>query len=213
MNHIILEGIGKKFGRQQIFSGISFSISGGEHMAIIGYNGSGKSTLLQLIAGYITPSQGNIKYIIKEKQIQDDQYNRHISYSAPYLELIEEYTLSEMIDFYFSFKYLSRDIIKSSIPEMAELGHAKHKQVKFFSSGMKQRLKLILAILSDVPFVFLDEPVSNLDKPGIKWYREMIRLYAADKILLISSNEVKDEMEFCSRILRIEDYKKQPGGR
>jgi ABC-type multidrug transport system ATPase subunit len=208
VNHIRLENISKKFGRQVIFSAVNLEIIEGEQVAVIGYNGSGKSTLLQIIAGYCTPSGGTVSHFEMDKQLSNDQLYQYISFAAPYLDLIEEYTAAETVKFYSEFKSFSHGILSDELLEIAELSHAHHKPVKFFSSGMKQRLKLILAILSDVPFVFLDEPASNLDKPGIKWYRKIIELYNKKKIIIISSNESADEIDFCNKIVRIEDYKK-----
>ena len=208
MNRIQLNNISKKFGRQHIFSGITYEIQHGCHQAIIGYNGSGKSTLLQIMAGYVSPSSGEVDHYVDGKKLQQEQLYKYISFSSPYLELIEEYTASETIDFYSRFKPFHSQIDRNEVLEIAKLTHARNKQVKFFSSGMKQRLKLVLALLSDVAFVFLDEPAANLDKPGIAWYHEMITGYAASKILIISSNEMKQEIEFCHQVLRVEDFKK-----
>jgi ABC-type multidrug transport system ATPase subunit len=207
VNSIRLNNVSKKFGRQEIFSGISEEITGSSHLAIIGYNGSGKSTLLQILAGYITPSTGHLTYQVNGREIPTENISSYISFSAPYLDLIEEFTALETIEFYRTFKRIGPAYTNSWILETAMLGNAMHKQVRFFSSGMKQRLKLMLALISDVEFVFLDEPVSNLDKPGIAWYREIAGIYGNGKILIISSNELKEEMDFCNKVLRIEDYK------
>lgn len=207
MDKILLENIGKKFGKQQIFSGINLSVNTGDSMAIIGYNGSGKSTFLQIIAGFISPSSGSVSLFLSENKVLEDNKYKYICYSAPYLDLFDEFNAAETITFYGKFKNFINEIDPLLIPEMAELAHAKDKPLKFYSSGMKQRLKLVLAFLTDSPFLLLDEPISNLDKPGIDWYRRLVAQYAKEKIILISSNEIKDEMDFCKTILRIEDYK------
>jgi len=207
VNSIQLNNISKKYGTQLIFSGITKNISGPASIAITGYNGSGKSTLLQMIAGYITPSSGTIKYRSGEKEIPADEIYRQISFSAPYLDLVEEFTAEETAEFYKRFKPVGKNVSTGEILETAMLAESSGKQVKFFSSGMKQRLKLTLALMSDVPFIFLDEPASNLDRPGIEWFRNLVKRFSANKTLVISSNDSKDEIDFCNEIIKIGDYK------
>lgn len=204
---IQLTSLGKKFGRQVVFKNLSFSIFKGDHIGITGFNGSGKSTLIQVMAGYITPSTGEINHFIKEKLVDKNQLFKHLSFASPYLDLIEEFTATETVDFYSTFKSLSLSKVSAPLLEIAELSHAKDKPVKFYSSGMKQRLKLSLALLSDVEFVFLDEPVSNLDKNAIKWFHQMIATYTTGKIMVISSNDVGDEIAVCNRFIKMEDFK------
>ena len=208
MNTILLKEVGKKFSRQTIFSNISFKAQQGDIIAITGYNGSGKSTLLQIIAAYITPTQGSVEYFFNEKKIQSESIYKHISLAAPYQELIEEFTLSELLSFYTKFKTLSDVHSVTKILEISHSGFSKSKQIKYYSSGMKQRVKLTLALMTDVSFILLDEPHSNLDKEGILWFRDLLLHNRGNKIIFISSNRVEEETGFCNKFLNLEDYKK-----
>lgn len=208
MNAITLSGISKKFSRQSIFSNISFEAKQGDSVAITGYNGSGKSTLLQIIAGYISPSAGNVEHFYNNKKILADNIYQYISLATPYLDLIEEFTLAEMISFYCKFKPLNdvNSIVK--IIESSHSGFAIDKQIKYYSSGMKQRVKLTLTMMSDVPYVLLDEPHSNLDEDGVEWFSKLMNQNRVNKIIFISSNRVKEETGFCNKFINLEDYKK-----
>ena len=208
MNAVTGKGISKKFSRQNIFSNISFDAHQGDVIAITGYNGSGKSTLLQIIAGYISPSGGSIEHIFNGKKINSDNLYQYISFAAPYLELIEEFALPEMISFYTKFKAVSDIISITGIIEMSQPGFSIHKQIKYYSSGMKQRVKLALALMTDVPYVLLDEPLSNLDQNGMEWFRKLMIQNKGNKIIFISSNRVQEETGFCNKFINLEDYKK-----
>lgn len=200
---ISLENIGRRFNREWIFREVNQTFVSGNSYAILGPNGSGKSTLLQLISGSLTPSEGILRYKFSDKDVDIEGAYQYLSIAAPYLELIEEYTLSELIEFHFNFKKKVTDI---SIVELLGFDRSKNKQLKYFSSGMKQRVKLALTLCSDVPVLILDEPTSNLDKEGVEWYHQLIDQFTLNRVLLIGSNQ-EHEYGFCNHRLNITDYK------
>jgi ABC-type multidrug transport system ATPase subunit len=203
---ISLEKIGKRFNREWIFRDVNARFVQGEKYAIVGANGSGKSTLLQLIAGLIIPNAGEMHYTYADspKAIEIQKVYETISIVAPYLELIEEMTPVELLTFHSKFKRLTK-----SIPEILEeiqLSNSSEKQIRNFSSGMKQRLKLGQAIFSETPILLLDEPTSNLDQQGINLYHHLIDTYSTNRLLIISSNDA-NEYRFCSDVYKMDDYK------
>jgi ABC-type multidrug transport system ATPase subunit len=203
-----LESAGKKFFRNWIFKNISFRFETPQKISVLGKNGSGKSTLLQVIAGYESLSDGVINYTRNGKQISREAVYRSISIAAPYLELIEEYTLSEMVKFHFRFKTPSGTLSVEDIIQLTQLEQSKNKIIKYYSSGMKQRVRLALAILSDVDLVLLDEPLSNLDRDGEMWYKSLAEKFLMEKSAIVCSNQNELEYFFCDRNINIADYKK-----
>lgn len=203
---ITLTDIGKRFNRQWIFKGISFVFESSRSYALTGNNGSGKSTLLQLIFNFQTISKGEIIYSLNQKILSDDELIHNIIYAAPYLELIEEFTLTEMLNFHFGFFATQTGIKISEIIEECGLAGNEHKHIRYFSSGMKQRLKLALAIFSDTPLLLLDEPCSNLDENGIKWYREKMNKQLGNRTIIIASNQ-RFEHDFCDQELNVSHFK------
>lgn len=203
---INLQQIGKKFNREWVFRNINFEIPAGTRIAVLGSNGSGKSTLLQVISGILSPSEGETQYLVNTKKVAVDEVFQHFSIASPYLELVEEMTLIEMIDFHFSFKKRLNSLSSQEIISLLGLEKSTHKEIRHFSSGMKQRLKLALAVLSDVACILLDEPCSNLDKQGINWYQELLKKYTLDRTLIICSNQ-EYEYEICDKSISIMDYK------
>lgn len=202
MKQISLIDAGKRFNKDWIFQSLNVAFEQGQHYALIGNNGSGKSTLLQILSGYTTLSKGSIEWNNADSQTAYDQ----ISIAAPYLELVEELTTIEHFKFHATFKSLV-DIL--SIQEMIQLiglENATHKQIRYFSSGMKQRLKLALAIFSTSPILLLDEPCSNLDKEGYALYKQLIQQYAMHKLIIVGSND-PEEYAFCTQQINLMDYK------
>lgn len=206
--HITLTDIGKRYNYEWIFRGIQYEFIISNNYAILGSNGSGKSTLLQLIAGNLLPSQGTLHYTKNNVSIEAEQIYTYLSFASPYLELMEELTLTESIVFHSRFKHFYNGLDTSQILTLMELEKARDKQLKFFSSGMKQRVRLALAILSDTPLLLLDEPTSNLDKNAVSWYQQLIKTYSKDRLIIVASNQLEYEYPFCNVVLNVEDFKK-----
>jgi ABC-type multidrug transport system ATPase subunit len=206
--HISLQGIGKKFGSEWIFRKVSHEIKPEDKLVILGGNGSGKSTLLQIISGFVSANEGKIIFSdTPGKSIDPDRIHTLVSFASPYLQLIEDFTLEENIDHAKTFKPFKKEFSSAQIIEKIELGHAKKKMLKQFSSGMKQRLKLGLAILADTPVLLLDEPSSNLDKDGIEWYKKMIEEHSKNRTVIVCSNNIDHEFYFCTTHLNVMDFK------
>ena len=203
---IDLSRAGKRFNREWVFRNTSINFTSNKKYAITGINGSGKSTLLQCIGNMIRLNEGTISYSIASKTINSESTSQYISFSAPYLELIEEMTLSEFFLFHQKFKPITGHRSLDDIIEEIQLSSSKHKQIRDFSSGMKQRVRLAQAIFSEVPIVLLDEPCSNLDQQGIELYKNLVMNYSNDRIIIISSND-QQEYSFCNEVFSMNDFK------
>lgn len=204
--NINLHNLGRRFNQEWIFKGIDYTFSSHQSYAILGPNGSGKSTLIKVLTGQLTPSEGTLTFQTNTHPIEVDELYQHISIAAPYIELIEEFTLNELLDFHFKFKQFHPKFDIQKILHLLEMEKSANKSLKFFSSGMKQRVKLALACCSDSKVVFLDEPTSNLDVSGEKWYLDLITATTADRLLIIGSNQEK-EYAFCDKKFSITTYK------
>ena len=203
---IILTNAGKRFNREWIFRNLNYTFSFEKKYAVTGANGSGKSTLLQILSGSLLLNEGNCEWQFQKSAIKTDEVYAHISIAAPYFELIEEMTAKEFLIFHYNFKKYINNFSPDSILEIVSLSNAADKQIRFFSSGMKQRLKLAQAIFSDVPFILLDEPCTNLDAAGFDLYYALIDIYCKNRLVIISSND-KNEYHFCDEEINIQHYK------
>lgn len=203
---ISTQNLGKKFNNEWIFKNLNQTFQSGESYTFVGSNGSGKSTLLQVLSGYMPHSEGIVEYLIDNKTIEVDSFYKHLIIAAPYLELIEDFTLTELLAFHIKFKPLKNNLSIPDFIDFIELPKAKNKELKFFSSGMKQRVKLGLAFQSDCEILMLDEPTSNLDAQASDWYLRNVQEHSKNRLLFICSNQ-PSEYEFCGNILNIQDYK------
>ena len=203
---IQLTNTGKRYNRDWIFRHCIYTFYAGNAYAIIGPNGSGKSTLLQTIAGSTNASEGKVEMTVHSKQLTDDQTYKYISLAAPYLEVIEEMTATEFLQFHAAFKPLLPNITIAEIIAIIGLEKNADKQIRYYSSGMKQRIKLAQAIFSDTPVLLLDEPCTNLDATGYQLYQQLITTYCSHKLIIVSSNDLQ-EYSFCNQQLLIGDYK------
>ena len=204
---IELNKIGKRFRYEWIFKNITHSFQSGKSYALLGPNGSGKSTLMKILSGHLTPSDGQITFLNSEKKIDGDDVYQHISYSAPYIDVIEEMTLTEIIAFHSKFKPLSKTLIINDLIQLLNFKNTADKEVRFFSSGMKQRLKLALSICSDTPILLLDEPTTNLDAQGVAWYHDLMQQFSDKNRLVIVASNIEHDYDFCEEQMNILDYK------
>lgn len=206
---IELKNVGQRFRYEWIFRKIAHTFQPEKSYAILGPNGSGKSTLMKILSGHLSPSEGNIEFQ-NTKKIDGDDVHKHISFAAPYIDIIEEMTLFEIIDFHIKFKPLSNSLKINDLIEILGFQKSIDKEIRFFSSGMKQRLKLVLAICSDTPILLLDEPTTNLDAQGVAWYRQLMQSQSPNtegsRLVIIASN-IEHDYDFCDETFNILDYK------
>jgi len=196
--------LGKKYEGNWIFRNIDLSVTAGAKVLIEGRNGSGKSTFAKTISGLILPSEGRITYIHNGVQVRDSIAYKDIQLMGPYIDLVEDFTLTEFLNFHRHFKPF---VAGMSIAELLAIGAFEGQQEKYirhFSSGMKQRVKLLLAMFSHSAMLVLDEPTANLDAWGINWYQRLVDDYAQNKTILVCSNNASQEAAFCTQQISME---------
>ena len=186
---IHVENLGKRFNREWIFRGFSYAFHSGNIYAITGANGSGKSTLLQVLWGQMPPSKGMLRYTHGETEIHLETIFHHIAIATPYMDLIEEFTLEEQLQFHFKLKQSRNNMSITEMIERMYLTPARHKYISNFSSGMRQRVKLALAFFTEADLVFLDEPGTNLDHQGFEWYLKELHALPRHCTIIVASNQ------------------------
>lgn len=207
---ILLTQIAKRYRYDWIYRNLDYHFKAGRSYAILGPNGSGKSTLMRVLSGHLTPSKGKIIFRKEGKDIPIDEVYHYMSYAAPYIDVIEELTLKEAIAFHRRFKPFVADLPKDEdVIALLNFEKSADKQIRYFSSGMKQRLKLVLSICTDTPVLLLDEPTTNLDQQGFDWYRSLIDRFGIGKgrLIIVASN-VELDYGFCDEQIKMGDFKK-----
>lgn len=202
-----LKNLGRRFNKEWIFRGVNAIVDAQNPTVLFGHNGSGKSTLLKLLSASELPSEGEIVYSTSENIISPENIYKHIGMAAPYMELPEEYTLGELLTFNLKFKPFINNYTKEDIASIAYLEDAFNKQIKVFSSGMKQRLKLALALFTENKIILLDEPTSNMDERGVQWYKSQVEEATKGRTVIICSNAHVEEHFFCTQEIDINQYK------
>lgn len=197
----------KSFGRETVFRNVSHVFEHGSRTAIIGPNGSGKSTLLQCVGGALMLTKGSAEHELNGACVPQEDVYRHVSIAAPYMSLYEDLSLREAIVVHKRFKPLLGDRSVEAVADAALLGGQLEKPVRNFSSGMKQRLKLALAILSDSSLLLLDEPTSNLDANGAQWFTSFLSEHVGQRTLVVASNRVDVETALCTATIDVQLYK------
>lgn len=203
---ITATGLGKRFQREWIFRKLDYSFEPGVH-AIVGPNGSGKSTLLHVLWGQMPPSEGSVHFTEGGQPIPVDDVFQHLAIAAPYMDLPDQFTVAEMIQFHFRFKQAREGASVEDWLNLLELGNARSLFVRDLSSGMKQRLKLGLAMVSRASLLFLDEPTTNFDAAARTWYHQLLHRLPEDLTILIATNTTEDYPP-TAKILDIRSFKR-----
>jgi len=206
IDEIVCSGIGKRYLFEWVIKGFDYHFHRGQCYGITGPNGSGKSTLLKMLSGHASPTAGSISFKNNENVIPITEVFGHITYAAPYIELIEVMTVRELLYFHHGL----RPLINLSETEEEIKGlpfrNMLDKKIEELSSGMKQRIKLILTLMTRTSVVLLDEPGTNLDEAGKRWFEDLLSAHMQDRIVIIASNE-KDDLRLASRTLSTTDFK------
>lgn len=199
--------LNKVFGRRLIFNNINFNFNNSGIFGISGLNGSGKSTLIKIISGLTSPSSGRIIHNYNEKSIIPEKLHNYIGFVSPYLMLYDEFSAWENLNYFSKIRNVPFD--KDKINYLLDsflLLNRKDDLVKTYSSGMKQRLKFIFALMHSPHLLLLDEPTSNLDAEGKEKVYSILKKESGTSIIIIASNEESD-LEICSSLIQLEKYK------
>lgn len=206
---LVLEDVGKKFQYKWIFKGVDIQLQSKDILSVRGDNGSGKSTLLKIISGHLSPNHGQVHYSDQgQNKIDRDDIYKEVTFAAPYINLLPRLELTECLSFYQKFKPLKSGLDTDKLIDLMGLQSSANKQLRFYSSGMLQRVKLAMAICADSSLLILDEPTSNLDDAGVRWYQKTLQEYSDDRIIIIASN-VEHDFEMCNKSMSILDFKKR----
>ncbi|MBT8380622.1 MAG: ABC transporter ATP-binding protein [Ignavibacteria bacterium] len=199
--------LSKLFGRRLIFKDINFLLEEKALFGISGPNGSGKSTLVKIIAGLVASSDGKIIHKNSAGEIIPEKLHNHIGFVSPYIVLYEEFSAWENLKIFAKIRGISlnEERVNNYLVRFL-LDERKHDLVKTYSSGMKQRLKFIFALMHSPEVLLFDEPTSNLDEEGKTVVYDIIEEEGKIRIVIIASNEAKD-LELCDEVLLLEKFK------
>jgi heme exporter protein A len=188
----------KLFNRRTIFSGVNVRLRTGDSLCIVGKNGAGKSTLVKVLLGVLSPTAGSIVYRTGESTVPPLDWHRHTGLVSPYLQLYDEFTAWENLDFIRTIRGIHvEDGEIERLLSLVNLSSRSGDQVRTYSSGMKQRLKYACALIHRPQALFFDEPTANLDREGAEIVRRVVEEQKRTGIMIVATNET-DERNWCS---------------
>lgn len=202
MSGIRATSISKRYTYRWVLKGISCNFPSDRVSGIAGNNGSGKSTLIKILSGYLSPSDGSVEYHVNGSVIRTEQVFEYVALAAPYTDVVNEFTLREMFRFHSKFRPFRENLSFQQFEEKIRLAGHDDKPLSHFSSGMKQKTQLALALLSDTPFLLLDEPSSFLDENARQWFVDLLHDNKKGRVVVIASNDPSD-LALCSEVIRL----------
>jgi len=196
--------LSKNFNRRPIFRDISFSLSSPDSIAFTGKNGSGKSTLAKIVAGVLSPTKGEVVYQMNGKALTEDERKIHVGFVSPYLNLYDEFTALENIALLAKMRsnHSSIEAITESLLKRFNLWQRRDDNVRGYSSGMKQRLKYVFALVHSPSILILDEPSTNLDNDGMNVVEEVVKEQLSSSILVVATND-SAEANWCKQVVQL----------
>ena len=198
------ESITKTFDEHIIFKDISFTALPGRCLAILGPNGSGKTTLMRILSKLLLPARGMVTFKENERILNDSDIRRRIGFLGPYLELYQDLSAHENLSFFARIRGL-KDYQPAMhlLLEQFGLKGREHDPVRAYSSGMKQRLKYVFALLHQPDVLFVDEPRSNLDAEGISRVYDLFTEYKKERLLILATND-REDLRFADEQIKIQ---------
>lgn len=205
MNLIEVENLVKKFGDFCAVNGITFSVKQGESFGLLGPNGAGKSSTMRIIAATSQRTSGDVKILGKDPEVNGPQIRAHLGVVPQQDNLDEELTCSENLYIYGRYFGLPKKLVIAKIDELlefAQLIDKKDIKVNALSGGMKRRLTIARALISDPDILMLDEPTTGLDPQArhILWDR-LFRLKEKGVTLLITTHHMDEAEQLCDRLI------------
>ncbi|HXO20060.1 MAG TPA: ABC transporter ATP-binding protein [Thermoanaerobaculia bacterium] len=169
-------GVSRRFGHLAVLAGVSGEVSAGQALLVTGANGSGKSTLLRCLAGLLAPDSGEIECREEGRSLDAAERRRRVGMVAPDIAFYEELTVAENLAF---FARLRRARPERPAELLERVGLPGDRMAGALSSGMRQRLRWVWALLHRPRLLLLDEPFQNLDRPGETVTRELLEEHLA----------------------------------
>ncbi len=197
------EEVSKSFDLRPVIRPMTFAVDRGETLGITGPNGIGKSTLIGLISSLIEPTRGRVYRVQRGQEISEDDFPSTSGIVAPYLTLYPEYTPRETVRLMAGLRATETHSERATdIADRLGIVDRFDDRIGTFSSGMKQRIKYIIALMHDPMFLFLDEPMSNLDERGKEEVARLIQEDRSERVTIIATNE-KSDLHLCTSLIQL----------
>ena len=205
-----IENISKSFGDKTVLSDISFQIENGQIVALLGENGAGKSTLLRIMSGFFEADSGSIELNNINIQTNRIEFLRHIGYVQEVSSMYGDMKVYDFLDFAAKIRTVKPDIrlkrMKNLI-EQLQIKEVLSQKNETLSKGFKKRVELAALLLAEPDVLFLDEPTEGLDPNQKSALRKIIKEYADNRIVIISTHTLEDVEALADNVLLLHQGK------
>jgi ABC-2 type transport system ATP-binding protein len=207
---IVVSGLSKRFGSLLAVDHLSFRVEAGEIFGLVGPDGAGKTTSLRMLAGVLTPSEGEISVAGCDVRRQPETAKHFLSYMPQRFGLYQELTVIENIRFYadlFGVAPHEREVRSSRLLKAAGMSEFPKRQAGKLSGGMKQKLGLICALIHTPRVILLDEPTTGVDPVSRRDFWKILYQLALEGVAILTSTAYLDEAERCHRVALLDNGK------
>ena len=211
MNLIEVNNLVKKFNDFTAVDGVTFSVAQGESFGLLGPNGAGKSSTMRILGATSQRTSGDVQILGKDPELHGPQIRAHLGVVPQQDNLDEELTCAENLYIYGRYFGLPKKLVTQKLDELlefAQLTEKKNAKVNSLSGGMKRRLTIARALVSDPDILMLDEPTTGLDPQArhILWDR-LFRLKEKGVTLLITTHHMDEAEQLCDRLIVMDNGK------
>ncbi len=207
---ITAQGLTRFYGETLAVEGVSFSISPGEIVGLLGHNGAGKSTVLKLITGALEPDEGEVLLEGERMGPESLEAKSKIGYLPENLPLYMDMQVVDYLDYMASVRGLSGDAARNAVVRSmrtTELTDRAFERIDQLSRGFRQRVGVAQAILHDPKYVILDEPTNGLDPSQTLAMRHLLKRLSENSAVLVSTHVLQEVNAICDRVLILRDGK------
>jgi ABC-2 type transport system ATP-binding protein len=206
---IEVQGLSRRYGSRLAVDDVSFRVEPGQIVGFLGPNGAGKTTTLRMVTGYLAPTSGEIRIDGIDALTNSMQARDRLGYMPEGVPLYKEMRVVEYLRHRGALKNVTdvSEAVDRAL-DLAGVADAKRRIIAQLSKGYRQRVGLAEALLADPPILILDEPTSGLDPNQVRHFRDLIRNFAGQKTVLLSTHILSEVEAVCDRVIIIREGKK-----
>ncbi len=204
---IEITNLTKKFGDFTAVDHIDLKIETGEFFGLLGPNGAGKTTTISMLSTVLLPSEGEIRIDGKKLDRKASAEKRKLSVITQEYSMRQDMTMDEVMEYQGRLYYLPKKVIKQKSDELLEfvgLSEYRHRVVRYLSGGMKRKLMICRALMTDPEILLLDEPTAGMDAISRRQMWGLLRQLHAKKItILLTTHYIDEAQSLCDRVALI----------
>jgi ABC-2 type transport system ATP-binding protein len=203
---IEVENLTKYYGRMAAIKDVNFRVESGEIVGFLGPNGAGKTTTMRILTCFSPASAGNVRILGMDVRTDAMKIRQKVGYLPEHVPLYDWMRVKGYLEFVARIKGIpgsQRRAEVDRVTQEVDLGSVTNKLIKWLSKGYRQRVGLAQALIGDPPILILDEPTIGLDPRQILEIRHLIKSFARNRTVILSSHILPEVSQVCDRVIII----------